>query len=52
MRVGNDSFIRPMWQWGVMAGGAERISPSHIHGGDLLPFRDLSLFLSQLVLEA
>jgi len=21
---------------------------SHIHGGDLLPFRDLSLFLSQL----
>jgi len=22
---------------------------SHIHGGDLLPFRDLSLFLSQLV---
>jgi hypothetical protein len=26
--------------------------PSHIHGGDLLPFWDLSLFLSQLVLEA
>jgi len=23
--------------------------PSHIHGGDLLPFRDLSHFLSQLV---
>jgi hypothetical protein len=25
---------------------------SHIYGGDLLPFRNLSLFLSQLVLEA
>jgi len=25
---------------------------SHIHGGDLLPFRNVSLFLSQLVLEA
>jgi protein disulfide-isomerase A6 len=24
--------------------------PSHVHGGDLLPFRNLSLFLSQLVL--
>jgi hypothetical protein len=23
-------------------------TPSHFHGGDLLPFRDLSLFLSQL----
>ena len=28
------------------------LTSSHIHGGDLLPFRDLSLFLSQLVLEA
>jgi hypothetical protein len=28
------------------------IHPSQIHGGDLLPFTDLSLFLSQLVLKA
>jgi len=32
--------------------GGERCQAAHIHGGDLLPFRDLSLFLSQLVLEA
>jgi hypothetical protein len=25
---------------------------SHIHGGVVLPFRDLSLFLSQLVLDS
>jgi hypothetical protein len=25
---------------------------SHVHGGDLLPLRDLSLFLIQLVPEA
>jgi len=31
---------------------ASTIHPTHVHGGDLLPFRDLSLFLSQLVLEA
>ena len=30
--------------WSMLA-----TSPSHIHGGDLLPFRNLSFFLSQLV---
>jgi hypothetical protein len=29
-----------------------KIDTSHIHGGDLLPFRDLSLFLSQFVLDS
>jgi len=40
---------------GVFVYGRERgvlLATTHIHGCDLVPFRNLSLFLSRLVLEA
>ena len=35
----------------LLGGQGKWVVASHIHGGGLLPFRDLSLFLSQLELE-
>ena len=43
------SMLDPTLSLTNLARSVTRVQSSHIHGGDLLSFGDLSLFLSQLV---
>jgi hypothetical protein len=44
-----DPTLRSKQEMGVQSALDDEAMTLHIHGGDPLPFRDLSLFLSQLV---